>query len=123
MRVYLTLVEAMAIHEVLIDEFGGSPGPRDQGALEAALFRPQTGYYADTVEEAAAMMESLIQNHPFVDGNKRVAVAATDVFLRLNGLRLDIDDLDAHRFLIELIEAGGVRIVALHEWLRTHLAV
>ena len=67
---------------------GGAPGVRDPGALEAALFRPQTGYYDDIVAEAAALLESLAINHPFVDGNKRIAFAAADVFLRINGWRL-----------------------------------
>lgn len=82
---YLTLVEVLAFHDVLISEFGGAPGVRDFDALEAALFRPQTGYYNDVIEEAAALCESLVQNHPFVDGNKPVTFAAMDVFLRVNG--------------------------------------
>ena len=70
---YLTVVEVLAIHDDLITRYGGSHGVRDMGLLEAALFRPQTGYYADLIEEAAALWESLGQNHPFIDGNKRVA--------------------------------------------------
>ena len=61
---------------------------RDHGAIEAAIFRPQCGYYKDLVEEATAIFESLLMSHPFVDGNKRVAFAACDIFLRLNGHRL-----------------------------------
>jgi death-on-curing protein len=61
----------------LIERFGGSHGLRDQGALESALARPQTGYYLDLIEEAAALWESLSQNHPFIDGNKRIAITAT----------------------------------------------
>jgi death on curing protein len=73
MPAYITLEEALRIHEVLIREFGGAHGVRDLGLLESALLRPQTGYYADLIEEAAALWESLAMNHPFVDGNKRVA--------------------------------------------------
>ena len=88
-RDYLSIAEVVAIHEELIRRYGGTAGIRDGGALEAAMFRPRTGYYADIVEEAAALFESLAMNHPFVDGNKRVAFAATDVFLRLNGYRIE----------------------------------
>ena len=69
---YLTLAEVLAMHADQIGRYGGSQGVRDQGLLESALYRPQTGYYAaDLVEEAAALWESLAQNHPFIDGNKR----------------------------------------------------
>ena len=78
---YLTTVEVLAIHNDQIERYGGSHGVRDPGLLEAALFRPQTGYYADLIEEAAALWESLSQNHPFIDGNKRTAFAATYTFL------------------------------------------
>ena len=78
---YVTLVEALAIHADQIERYGGLAGVRDQGLLEGALFRPQTGYYPDLIEEAAALWESLSQNHPFVDGNKRTAFAITYTFL------------------------------------------
>lgn len=83
---YLSVDEVVAIHERLIYTFGGAAGTRDLGLLESALFRPRTGYYSDIAEMAAALFESLLMNHPFVDGNKRVAFFTTDVFLRLNGL-------------------------------------
>ena len=82
---HLSVDEVLAIHGRLLDTFGGPPGVRDPGLLESALFRPRTGYYRDLAEMAAALFESLIMNHPFIDGNKRVAFFATDVFLRLNG--------------------------------------
>ncbi|MGI8783921.1 MAG: type II toxin-antitoxin system death-on-curing family toxin [Acidobacteriota bacterium] len=65
---YPSLEEVRATHSRLIDRFGGSHGLRDRAALQAALGRLQTGYYADVIEEAAAPMESLSQNHPFIDG-------------------------------------------------------
>ncbi|MBP9153918.1 MAG: Fic family protein [Xanthomonadales bacterium] len=68
-----------------MQRFAGAPGVRDAGALEAALFRPQTGYYEDIVGEAAALMKSLAISDPFVDGNKRIAFEASDIFLRING--------------------------------------
>lgn len=91
MSEYLTVIEVLTIHSILIDEFGGIEGVRDLGALEAAVFRPQTGYYEDPIAEAAALFESLIQNHPFLDGNKRIALGAADVHLRMNGYELGGD--------------------------------
>ena len=87
---FLSLEEVLAIHERVIQDFGGASGVRDLGLLESALYRPQSGYYEDLVTMAAALFESLLMNHPFVDGNKRVAFFATDVFLRLNGFRLEV---------------------------------
>ena len=76
------------MHRALIRLFGGATGLRDAGALASALMRPQIGYYESLVDEAAALMESLAMNHPFIDGNKRVAFFVTDDFLRLNGGQL-----------------------------------
>ena len=73
---YLTLAEVIEMHRQLIDRFGGSHGIREIGALESAVLRPQMGYYEDLIAEAAALMESLAMNHPFVDGNKRIAFFA-----------------------------------------------
>jgi death-on-curing protein len=119
--IYLTVVEVLAFHEILIDEFGGSDGVRDLGALESALFRPQTGYYRDVIEEAAALFESLVQNHPFVDGNKRVAVAVMDVFLRINNRTLDISDDEAYTFLVGLLEQHVLDLATVDAWLRQHV--
>ncbi|MCL1926566.1 MAG: type II toxin-antitoxin system death-on-curing family toxin [Syntrophorhabdaceae bacterium] len=91
MREYLTAQDILGMHHILIERYGGMHGVRDMGAVEAAVFRPQSGYYADIVEEAAALVESLLINHAFVDGNKRIAFAACDVFLRINGYRLKAD--------------------------------
>lgn len=85
MSEFLTRDELIAMHHRLIEEFGGSHGLIDFEALESAVMRPQIGYYHDIIEEAGALMESLAMYHPFVDGNKRLAFFATDVFLRLNG--------------------------------------
>ena len=81
---YLTVAEVMAMHADQIERYGASHGIRDPGLLEAAVFRPQTGYYADAIVEAV-LWESLSQNHPFIDGNKRTAFAATSTFLAING--------------------------------------
>ncbi len=120
MSVYPSVEEALVAHKRLIQVFGGAPGLRDRGALESALARPRTGYYRDIIEEAAALLESLSQNHPFVDGNKRVAIAVTGAFLRVNGYRLEFEDLDAYRFLIQLYETGQFHFNRLEPWLRSH---
>ena len=110
--------ESLAIHSTLLERFGGPVGVRDYGLLESALYRPQTGHYADLAEMAAALFESLIMNHPFVDGNKRVAFFATDVFLRLNGYKLQVNAYEAHRFLIGLLENNRCDFDNLLPWIR-----
>jgi death-on-curing protein len=95
--IYPTIDEVVATHARLIAKFGGSLGIRDLGALESAIFRPQTGYYKDLIQEAAALWESLSQNHPFIDGKKRVAVTVTAAFLKVNGHRVNFDDLESYR--------------------------
>lgn len=115
---YLTVADVLGMHTVLMNRFGGALGLRDPGALEAALFRPQTGYYGDIVEQAAALMESLAINHPFVDGNKRVAFAAADVFLRINGWRIHRAPMLIHVEMIEMLESGTFNIAKLDPWLR-----
>jgi death on curing protein len=118
---FLSSDEVLAIHAQLIATFGGADGLRDAGLLDSALYRPRTGYYADVAEMAAAMFESLLMNHPFVDGNKRVAFFATDVFLRLNGWRLVVDADNAHGFLIGLLEMHQCEFARLLPWIRDHL--
>jgi death-on-curing protein len=122
MTLYPTVDEVVAVHARLISRFGGSFGLRDRGALESALARPQSGYYSDIIQEAAALWESLSQNHPFVDGNKRVAVTVMAAFLKVNGCRLEFDDLEAFSFLIGLYETGTLRFDELDNWLRRHAA-
>lgn len=109
------------IDEELLEEFGGAAGVRDPGALEAALFRPQTGYYRDLVHEAAALFESLILNHPFVDGNKRVAFAAADVFLRLDGRVAVIDDDETYEFIIDWLSSRSRSLDSIDEWFRSRV--
>lgn len=99
-RDYLTTADVLGIHAVLIKRYGGAEGSRDIGAVEAAVFRPQCGYYADIVQEACALFESLLMNHPFVDGNKRAAFAACDTFLRINGWRITASSEDLHELIL-----------------------
>jgi death-on-curing protein len=115
---FLTVEEVLAIHLELVRRFGGLAGVRDLGLLESALSRPRTGYYEDLEAMAAALFESLLMNHPFVDGNKRVAFFATDVFMRLNGRHLVVDPDEAHAFLIGLLERGECDFDRLLPWIR-----
>jgi death-on-curing protein len=102
----------------LIEDYGGSHGVRDMGALESALYRPQSGYYEDLIQEACALLESLAMNHPFVDGNKRVAFGAMEVFLMLNDHEVIGDSIEIHRHFIKLFEAGDFRLAELEAYLR-----
>ena len=115
---YLTVADVLGMHTVLMQRYGGALGVRDPGALEAALFRPQTGYYGDLVAKAAALMESLAINHSFVDGNKRIAFAAADVFLRINGWRLQRPPMQIHTEMMQMFETGTFDIAHLDPWLR-----
>jgi len=110
--VYLSPAAVVFLHEQLIERFGGSPGLRDEGGLLAALARPRATFggqplYPGLFEKAAALLESLCVNHPFVDGNKRVAFAGAGLFLELNGWRLDADPDDAEAFIVAV--ASGKR--------------
>ena len=113
---YILVEDILAIHEDQIERYGGAHGIRDPGLLEAALFRPRTGYYETLVDEAAALWDSLSQN-PFVDGNKRTAFAATFVFLAINGLDVTASDDDAQTFILDLYDSGGVNFDNLQSWL------
>ena len=121
-RDYLTLDDVLALHRELINRWGGTHGIRDPGLLEAALYRPQTGYYASLIDEAAALWESLSQNHAFIDGNKRVAFAATFTFLRINGLVITAGYADTEAFVVDLYERREVRFESLRVWLLANTA-
>jgi len=118
---HLTLDEVLEIHDALVKRFGGIQGVRDPGLLESALYRPRTGYYRDLAEMAAALFESLLMNHPFMDGNKRVAFFSTDVFFRLNGWKLKVEPKAAHKFLIGLLDRGECGFEQLLPWIRNAL--
>ena len=120
-RVYLTVAEVLAIHHRQIETYGGSHGLRDVRALEAAVFRPQTGYYNNPAEEAAALMESLANNHPFLDGNERVAFDATHTFLLMNGLTIEADSVETYVFMVDAIAEGRFRFSVMLDWLDGHI--
>jgi death on curing protein len=118
---YLTVIEVLAIHDDQIERYGGASGIRDRGLLEAALFRPQTGYYADLIDEAAALWESLSQNHPFIDGNKRTAFAVAYTFMVINGARLTARPVKTERFILGLYAEGHFDFEHLSRWLRDNV--
>ena len=120
-RVYLTVAEVITIHHHQIEEYGGETGMMNQGSLEAAVFRPQTGYYNDITEEAAALLESLVNNHAFVDGNKRVGFAAAHTFLLMNGFDLNVSSKAALGFMMTSIAEGKFRFPLLRDWIAEHM--
>ncbi len=121
-RHFLTVQHVLAFHSDQINRYGGSPGVRDMGQLQAALFRPQSGYYHDVLEEAAALWESLSQNHPFIDGNKRTAFAAMYIFLQINGLEITATSEQVWTFLSRLYTADEMCFERLVPWLRANTA-
>jgi death-on-curing protein len=120
-RFYLTIGEVLQIHRALIDSYGGIHGLRDQKLLESAVFRPQIGYYNTIAEEAAALMESLANNHPFLDGNKRIAFAAAHTFLLINGHDLEVEPNAAASFVIQSLDRGELRFGAILRWIEKHI--
>jgi death-on-curing protein len=117
---YLTLPEVLAIHADQISRYGGKPGLRGPGHLEAALFRLKTGHYVDLVEEAAALWESLAQYHPFIDANERTAFAAAYTFLAINGVALLAPAEESYTFIVDLYPTNGFSFEVLVPWLRAH---
>jgi death-on-curing protein len=113
---YLTVAEVYQMQHRLIDMFGGLHGVRDKGAVEAAVFRPQTGCYNSLEEEAAALMESLGNNHGFLDGNKRIAFTAADVFLRRNGFHIEVAGAAGYDFINGSMERHEFRFTQILLW-------
>src|SRR5580658_3005067 len=118
MTQYLTTADALFFHQRLIERYGGAGGIRDAGALESALHRPQTGYYDTLIHEAAALLESLVQSHAFVDGNKRVAFAVVDVFLRINGFTITASSAAIYDYMMKLFEDRTFDMAHLVPWLQ-----
>ncbi|MGL4553671.1 MAG: type II toxin-antitoxin system death-on-curing family toxin [Gemmataceae bacterium] len=122
---YLNLVEVLRLHQFVIEESGGAPGVRDHGALESAVAQPRMTFggeelYPTLAEKAAALGFSLVCNHPFVDGNKRIGHAAMATFLRLNGWRVSAP-VDEQEAVILRLAAGGMRREEFTEWVRAHM--
>jgi death-on-curing protein len=118
---HLAVAEAYQMQHLLIDRFGGRHGVRDKNAVEAAVFRPQIGYYNSLEEEAAALMESLGNNHGFLDGKKRIAFTAADVFLRRNGFCIEVDARAGYEFIYGLMVRGEFRFPKILDWIRQQI--
>ncbi|WP_082376859.1 type II toxin-antitoxin system death-on-curing family toxin [Ahrensia marina] len=116
-RDYLTREDVLEIHSEQIERYGGADGLRDSNQLDSAIARPQSGYYSDIQQEAAALWESLSQNHVFVDGNKRTAFSSTYRFLALNDVTITADADEVWEFLNDAYETGNVRYNVLVDWL------
>ena len=116
-RIYPTVAEVIETQRLLINEFGGLHGIRDRGALESAVFRPRSGYYTGLIEEASALMESLANNHAFIDGNKRISFVMTDAMLRANGHFLDVGPSEAYKFITEAMERQEFRFPTIRDWI------
>jgi death-on-curing protein len=119
---YLTLPDVLSIHADQITRYGGKPGVRGAGHLEAALFRPKTGHYVDVIEEAGALWESLAQYHPFIDANERTAFAATYTFLAVNGIELAANVEETYAFIADLYPTNGFSFEVVVPWLRGHIS-
>jgi death-on-curing protein len=125
-NLYLSVEQILLLHETGIEMFGGSAGLRDRGALESAVARPTMTFggedlYPDEASKAAALLHSLVMNHAFVDGNKRVGIAAAELFLRLNGYRLAGDDSELEE-LTMTVARGEIDAEAIAIWFRQRIS-
>ena len=124
MTVYLTAEQVLFVHYRLVSETGGEHGVRDLGLLESAVARPQATFdrnelYPDIVEKAGALMESLINNHPFVDGNKRTGIACAVLFLQQNGMSFSARNAELEEFTLRVASSRAGR-AEIMEWLKKH---
>ena len=120
----LTLVETLFLHQKIISNFGGSLGVRDIDALESALAQPHASFggeelYPGIISKAASLCFSLVLNHPFVDGNKRIGHAAMETFLLLNGYEIVTDIDEEERVMLDLA-AGQISRLEFTSWLAEH---
>lgn len=119
---YLTPQQVLAIHYQAVEKFGGSHGVRDIGLIESAVARPQASFggqdlYKSVFAKAAALLQSLLKNHPFVDGNKRTAFVSAGIFLRLNGYKL----INVHKEEVEFavkVDNQNLEAEEIAEWLK-----
>lgn len=125
MTVHLSVEQVLALHAALVDAFGGAAAVRDRASLESAVARPTTTFggedlYPDVAAKAAALMHSLVLNHPFVDGNKRAGAAAAEIFVEINGATLHASDEDFERLTLDTAQ-GRISAEALAIWFRQRL--
>ncbi|MCB0414902.1 MAG: type II toxin-antitoxin system death-on-curing family toxin [Bdellovibrionales bacterium] len=119
--VFLSVEEILSLHKRTISLHGGKQGVRDLGLLESAVYRCQSGYYNSLSEQAASLMQSLCMNHCFVDGNKRVALLATIVFLKMNGYNLKCRNKTIVNFIITQVIIEKADIKGIAKWISTKL--
>ena len=117
--------EVEKIHDILIDRFGGANGIRDKGILESAIGRPFQTFdgkdlYPDPIDKAAAIFESIVSNHPFVDGNKRTAYVLLRLILKRNQLDINVDQDVKYDFVIKAAK-GELTFDKIREWIRDNL--
>jgi death-on-curing protein len=116
--VFLSLAEVLDIHRDQIGRYGGHAGLRDLGLLQSALAMPAAGFggrylHSDLIEMAAAYLFHIVQNHPFIDGNKRTGTVAAIVFLSLNGIEFEADEIHLEKLVIDVSKGkAGKNIVA-----------
>lgn len=121
---YLTAAQVLFIHARLLAETGGAPGVRDLGLLETAVARPQATFdstdpYPDLFSKAAALIASLLDNHPFVDGNKRAGITAAAIFLQRNGARLTASNHEVEAFALSVAQ-GRLTVSEIAAWFAHH---
>ena len=120
----ISIKEIVAIHEILIDHFGGLQGIRDKDSLEAALNRPLQTFdnkelYPSILEKVAALLESLIKNHPFHDGNKRIGYTVSRLILLNNGMDIKASEIEKYDFIISIAE-NKLDYRHILDWLKNH---
>lgn len=126
MILYLSVEQILLLHQAQLEKFGGGSGLRDRGGLESAAARPAMTFggedlYPDVAAKTAALMHSLVMNHPFVDGNKRVGAAAAEVFVLLNGWRLEATDAEFEEMTLT-VARGELEADALAIWFRQRIS-
>lgn len=121
---YITLDTVLAIHDDMVDKYGGSHGIRDLGVIQSAIARPQSSFggddlYPNVFDKAAALFHSLMFNHAFIDGNKRTTIVSAARFLSLNGFELDVSREDFVAFPL-LVENKHLSIEKISKWIKNH---
>ena len=121
----INIEEVLKIHEILIDKFGGKSGIRDKSSLESAISRPFQTFdkkelYPNPIEKSAALIESIIKNHPFIDGNKRLGYVLMRLLLMENGLDIEIDEESKYRFVIQIAK-GDLKFDEICDWIKNNI--
>lgn len=121
---FLSVTRVLAIHDLMVKRFGGSFGVRDLGLIESAVARPQSGFggeylYKNIYDMAAALLQSLLKNHPFVDGNKRTALTSTAIFLKLNNIHLKNYHQEEVVFAVR-VDNNNLSLEEISSWLKDH---